>query len=378
VTSYRAWPSTSGPVSSTSSPNTLVGVLFKVTARVWLEGVHIWVADANQSSASRQFALWQVTGSSAGTFVKGAVAASPTLNTGAWTFCPFDSPIPLMPNITYKLVVAGPTGFVAAGPSSYFASGAGAAGITNGPLTLFSSTSPGTNVDPNGAPQMTNSATQSDPTTHFPTSSSANSYWIDPQVTDTPPTGASYRIFPSNPTPKSATLNSQTLQYTKGLEVSLSSFCKGNRVWFYSPPGATALPTRTTVWRESDQHVMFDNSSASWSDVAGSGWVSSSTGDVDLTAGNYAVGVWYGGGSQWFTAVGSYWTGSGDGASGLTNGPISAPSDAASTHGQAPAISGSYAFLSGVTNAGENYYVDFEVTPAVQPTQNALLALGII
>ena len=136
--------------------------------------------------------------------------------------------------------------------------------------------------------------------------------------------GISYRLWPSYPTVPGG-ISAETLAYTLATEFDLSQSCSLDRIWFYSPPGATVLPSRCGIWNVGTQTEVAgtDNSSPSWSGAAGSGWVSCSFSGVTLTAGDYKVAVYYGGGSEWFQANTSYWGTGGSGQNGISVGPLS-------------------------------------------------------
>jgi hypothetical protein len=118
-------------------------------------------------------------------------------------------------------------------------------------------------------------AADSDPTVNMPVQgfSSAN-FWMDVQVTDTAPVGASRRLWPNYPTLPSTT-NDDNFEQTFGTEFSLSEPCILNNIWYYSPPSVSpaALPTICAIWNIQTQQVVSgtQNSSPPWSGVAGSG-----------------------------------------------------------------------------------------------------------
>ena len=156
-------------------------------------------------------------------------------------------------------------------------------------------------------------------------SNSAN-FWMDLQVDTSPPTGTSYRLWPNYPTLPGAAA-ADTTGYTLATEFQLSQSCTLDNLWFYSAPGATALPTRCAIWNVSSQAVVSgtNNSSPSWSGAAGSGWVSCAYSGVTLPAGDYKTAVFNGGGSRWYQVTVNYWGTGGPGASGITAGPVTAP-----------------------------------------------------
>jgi Domain of unknown function (DUF4082) len=366
---YRLFPSTNGPSSpvSYSGPFTC-GVVFTVTeGGCWLDGFWWWVCDSGQSTAAQKFALWCVYGPGySGSLVAAATFTSGALTAGQWNFVKLPAPVPLAVGATYVAA----TGFNGSFPDTnnqFGSGGAYSAGVVNGPLTAYSDAS-GSKPSPfNGAQGVFTVAT-ADPTASMPIyGSNACNFWMDLQVDTNPPTGASYRLWPSYPT-LPGHLDSDTTGYTLATEFQLSASCQLNKIWFYSASGAGALPTRCAIWDVSSQTVVAatDNTSPSWSGAAGSGWVSCGYSGITLPAGDYKVAVYYGGGSEWYQATTGYWNNGGAGTSGITAGPVTAPSSSAATGpGQGTYHQGSWAYpQSYSSDNGENYWVDAEVTPA--------------
>lgn len=145
-------------------------------------------------------------------------------------------------------------------------------------------------------------------------------------------------------------------------------------VWFWSGSGAIALPTRVGLWSTTTStSILLDAENANWSGPVGSGWIRTALSNPQpLTAGTYyAVGVFYGGGSNWYTGSSHWWdTNTNAGYVGIPFGPAIAPDSSvanANTH-----AAGQSAFVSGGTdvqfptssfNAG-NYWIDPEITIA--------------
>jgi len=165
-----------------------------------------------------------------------------------------------------------------------------------------------------------------------------------------------------------------------GCQFAVSQACALTGIWWSSPSGADALPDACAIYVAGTQALVAgtQNSSPSWSGAAASGWVKCTySGSVILSAGTNYVVVVHGKGvsSGWYGKTTSYWT-SGAGASGVTNGPLSAPDNAAAVIGQDLVVSGaSLAFPSG-SSSGSNYWVDVEVTPATAGP--ALLMAGYL
>ena len=336
------------------------------TGGCWLDGYWWWVCNSGQSTSPQKFALWCLYGSAGGSLVANSTVTSGTLTAGQWNYVPLTTPLPLAFGATYVAA----TGFSNSFPDTNNQFGSGdpyGAGIVSGPLTAYSDAS-GSLPSPFKTAQAVFSVASADPTTSMPIYGSSNSnFWMDVQVTTTPPTDASYRLWPSYPT-LPGHINSDTAGYTLGTEFQLSASCTLDKIWFYSASGAAALPTRCAIWNVSSQSVVAgtDNTSPSWSGAAGSGWVACAYSGVTLPAGDYKIAVFYGGGSAWYQANTGYWGGGGQGASGITAGPLTAPGTSAATSpGQCTYNYGSWAYPQTYASGGngENNWVDVEVTP---------------
>jgi hypothetical protein len=366
---YRLFPTTAGPATAVSYTGPFeAGVVFAVTTGgCWLDGYWWWVCGSGQSTSAQKFALWQTYNGQQGSVVAGSVVTSGALTAGQWNFVPLAAKLPVAIGATYIAT----TGFSNGFPDTNNQFGSGqpyGAGIVNGPLTAYSDAS-GSLPSPHNNQQGTFSVASTDPTAAMPTyGSSSSNFWIDLQVDTTPPTGTSYRLWPSYPT-VTGNIDSDTTGYTLATEFTLSQSCTLDNIWFNSASGAGALPSQCAIWSSSSKNVVAgtNNSSPSWSGAAGSGWVSCSYSGVTLPAGDYRVAVFYGGGSPWYQTAIGYWTSGGIGAAGITSGPLTAPGEsAASSPGQSSYNKGSWAYPNSYdsTTPGENYWVDVEVTPS--------------
>ncbi len=366
---YRLFPTTSGPATPVSYGGPFIaGVVVGITTGgCWLDGYWWWVCNSGQSTSPQKFALWCLYGSTGGSLVANSTVTSGTLMAGQWNYVPLTAPLPLAFGATYVAA----TGFSNSFPDTNNQFGSGdpyGAGIVSGPLTAYSDAS-GSLPSPFKNAQAVFSVAGTDPTTSMPIyGSSTCNFWMDVQVTTTPPAGASYRLWPSYPQ-LPGHVDSDAQGYTLATEFKLSASCALDNIWFYSASGAAVLPTRCAIWDVSSQSVVAgtDNTSPSWSGVAGSGWVACAYSGVTLPAGDYKVAVFYGGGSAWYQANSGYWGGGGQGASGITAGPLTAPGTSAATSpGQCTYNQGSWAYpLTYASSAdGENNWVDVEVTPS--------------
>lgn len=352
----------------------VAGTSLKVTQwGMWFQGYWFW-CPAGGDTGAQKFALWEDRSGTGGvgTVVPGSTVTSGTLTAGAWNYTSLAAPIGLSSG---GLGYIAATGWTAVNGFPYTANQFGsaqpyAAGITNGPLSAFSDTT-GSAPSPQSFPQGVFTTAGSDPGTTFPaTGSSSANFWVDVQVSDAAPAGASYQLFPSQPYPV-AWANDTADNFTLGCEFILSQSCTLNKIWFYSQPGVTQLPTECGIWNVGTTSLVSgtDNASPSWSGAAGSGWVSCAYAGVTLPAGDYKVAVLNAAGTPaiWNPTTNSYWGGGGPGVGGITNGPLSAPDTAhATSPGQDTYNAGStftYPLTYSTPASGANYWLDVEVTP---------------
>jgi len=388
MATYRLYPTTSGPTSAVSySGNFLAGVVFEVTADdCWFEGYWWWVAPSGGLTSPQKFALWLLTGYAQGILIPAATTTSTALSPG-WNWVPLATPIQLPIGGS---VGTGGANFVACtgvngsfpDTGSQFGSGDPyQAGISNGPLTAFSDQG-ASNPGPFSLGQGLFGTTGPDPTASMPAQVYGSSnFWVDVQVSDTPPANyqGSYRLWPNFENVTNGIAPSiDTGTQTTGTMFSLSQPCVLDNVWLYSPAGITGQPSSTQIWN-ADTHALVPgtNLAASWSGVAGSGWVANSYAGagIVLPAGNYIVTVFNNSGQTFYQETRGYFGAfnsvTGPGANGLTNGPLSSPSNA---HAFNPPGGNSCYFTGGTAptypndwdahDGGENRWVDVEVTPA--------------
>ena len=371
MATYRLFSSVNGPPSPSSYTGPFqAGVLFQVTAGgVWFDGYWWWVCSTGQTTAAQTFALWAVYAYGTGALIPAATVESGTLTAGQWNYIPLPEPLPLAIGACYNAC----TGFTGGFPNTNNEFGSSepyVAGIVNGPLSAFSDQS-GTLPAPYGMPQAVFGIAGTDPTVNMPAQGydSAN-FWMDLQVTDTAPAGASYRLWPNYPTIPPTT-NNDNFGQTFGTEFLLSEPCALNNIWYYSPPSVspTALPTICAIWDVATRRVVSgtQNNSPSWSGAAGSAWVACSYSGVTLPAGDYKVSVFTPGGSvNFYQETEDYW-GTGAGANGIVSGPLTAPSTTRATSpGQTTFYHGAFAYPDTYDDEynGQNRWVDVEVAPS--------------
>lgn len=170
-----------------------------------------------------------------------------------------------------------------------------------------------------------------------------------------------YTLFgqPANP----ATLTSDSADYTMGVQFSVSQAgCTLTAVWFWSAPGAAGLPETIALWAVTGQSLVHSET-ASWSGAAGSGWVKATfASPPSLTASTaYKASVFSNSGNFFYSGTSHYWD-TGAGSAGITNGPLSAPSNAGAAQGQDTFTSGSVMAYPATSFNASNYWVDPEIT----------------
>jgi hypothetical protein len=172
---------------------------------------------------------------------------------------------------------------------------------------------------------------------------------------------AVYTLFSQGATGTSGVAADPTA-YTMGVQFSVSvSGGTLTAVYFYSDTGAAVLPQAIALYAVSGASLVHSES-ASWSGLAGTGWVRAAfASPPSLTSGAaYKACVEQSTVANWYSLTASYWT-SGAGGSGITNGPLSAPGNAGGDGGQDTFSTSVPAYPNSSFNAS-NYWVDPEVT----------------
>ncbi len=174
MTVYTLFGQASNGINPADPTSYTMGVQFKVTTTGnTLTG--IWFYSGSWAAAlPNLIELWQSTGAGTGTKIHSETPSWSGAAGSGWVRAAFASPPALTSGTIYKAAVSQP-GNVAwyAITANYWSSGAGSAGITNGPLTA-----------PNNAGSVDgqdcfNAATDTYPATAF----NASNYWVDPEIT---------------------------------------------------------------------------------------------------------------------------------------------------------------------------------------------------
>jgi hypothetical protein len=278
-----------------------------------------------------------------------------------WINASFSAPPSLAPSTNYTAAIHMPfsSGFWNVTDSTYWSSGAGASGITSGILSA-----------PNNATAVHGqNSVVTGSSLEFPnTSLTGANIWMDVLVADAP--ANTYTIFKQQPVSAPATNDNSA--YTMGMQFQVSSAFTAAAVWFFSPyfpSQSPELPESIGIYHVGTQ-ALVHSETPTWSGSPGSGWVRAAFSSPPLlnATTDYKVVILKSGGSNnWYASASNYWS-SGAGASGLTNGPVSAPNNASALNGQTGGggqdvfnVGTGLVYPNNAFNAG-NYWVDVEVT----------------
>lgn len=381
MATYRLFPATNGPATvAATSGGWLLGVQFSaLTIMGWLNGYYLWTP-GNGDTTPVKHALWNYNPTAgAPVLVPGSTVTSGTLTAGAWNFTALPTPVQLGAGAQYVAATGWTvTNGIPVTGGQFSAAQPFGAGITNGPLTAWSSGT-GTNAYPTpgslGGQMVFSNVLGSDPSVNMPNNGSGDdNLWVDVLVSDTAPVGyaGSYRLYPNMADIGNYSLDTAN-GFTLGKQFSLTQACAINNGWFYSPATVTQLPTAVGVYRTSDQALVAVNNSPSWSGAAGSGWISSPLSGSLPSGGPYKFAVHQGANVIWNAAVANYYT-TGFGGSGLTAGPITVPNNASALSPGQESYHQSASISYPDTNAGPFMYgLDIELTPQTVSAQGSFL-----
>ena len=274
------------------------------------------------------------------------MVTSGTLTAGQWNYVPLPAPIQLsIGNVggVGAAIYEVATGFTGSFPDTNSQFGPGdpyAAGITNGPLFGYSDQGASAPCPASaGSFQGAFGVSGTDPSVTLPNQgSSSSNFWIDLQVSDTAPAGytGSYRLWPNFPTvfPTQPTIDTQS--QTMGTQFTLSQPCALNNVWFYSPPFAAASagqhPDLERHNSDPGQRHQSDRILVGRRGQRLGAQLLQLQRASSFPAGNYIATVFYGGGKVFYLEsrgyFGSYLGIAGPATNGISNGPLSSPSNA--------------------------------------------------
>lgn len=175
---YRLWPATPGNPSDEATAPISLGTEIALSAPGWATGLHFWRATLSE--------VGPVTGAvyavASGMQVPGT-AVTFTLSGTGWHTATLPSPIQLSAGVRYIVVIHHTNRY--AGTAGYWATGAGASGITNGILTAPPAST--VTTAPVGQGRFSEGPTIAAPTGTF----NGGCYWADVSITDDDPAGLS-------------------------------------------------------------------------------------------------------------------------------------------------------------------------------------------
>lgn len=312
MTSFRGMDGVSGrpgvgstgtqlPANPTNyTGNMVTGTVFTVSSGgIYLEGYWHHVS-TGMSVTPVKCALWTYASGSQKQVIPGSTVTSGALSLGD-NFIPLATPIPLGIGCPY-IAAIGVNGAFNSTQSQYGAGDRYSAGITNGPLTVYSGAT-GSFPAPYGMAQGIFTVAGNDPGVTMPQQEDSGgdqstNFWTDVQVTNTIPAGSSLRGQPSVYFADYEGGDDDNQPYTIATEFTLSQEHTLDKIWFLSPVGAVSLPTRCSIWNTSSEARVADNTAPAWSGVAGSGYVSCSFTSTNLAAGTYKVSAYNSAGSS--------------------------------------------------------------------------------
>ena len=339
---YRLFPATNGPTAATSySGNFISGMAFTVQqSGCWFQGYWWWVCTSGgQPTGPTKCALWSQSGGATGTVIPGTVVTSGGLSAG-WNYVPIPTPVPLSIGDTLIAAIGCNGNFP--DTTNWWAT-TSPNGVTNGPLHAWGPVDTGYYSGGKGSPwssaQGCFSVANSDPSLAMPvTASGTDNFWVDVQIMVTPqPTGyaGSYRLWPNKAGADEITQPDSSVPYILGTEIHLSRTCTLNKIWYYSPSGATNLATSADIWSVDSGGVsganVFTSGAPAWklpngsNGTAGAGWLYCTISGT-LPAGVYRVSIYNanGGSNGWGAKRLSYW---GLATGGFVAQAVIAPSD---------------------------------------------------
>jgi len=345
--------SPSGSAGGGGATTSSYGVQFSVSSAAVLQQVKFYSPPGSTAALPDVMGLFDTSGNL-------VVWATPSWSGAAgsgWVTASFAAPVFLSPGTNYVAAIHQPFSSTNWNltDSTYWSSGAGSGGITSG---ILSAPNNATAAHGQGS-SVTGTAIE------FPnTSMTGANIWIDVLVADAP--ANSYTILKQQPVSAPSTNDNST--YTMGMEFQASVAGTAQGVWFFSPYFPTQSPELPeTIGIYNVQFASLVHSETpTWSGPAGSGWVFaafSSPPVINATT-NYKVVILKSGGSNnWYAALSNYWT-SGAGASGLSNGPLSAPNNAGGDGGQDTFNSGAALNYPATSFNGGQYWIDVLFQPS--------------
>ena len=280
MTVRRLFASAGGPASVAGSASPFIaGVTFGVSGGGnWFYGYYWWWITG--MSPTVECALWCAAptahGGTGNVFIPGSEVTSGTLQPG-WNFIPLATPLQLAASYdpgssvsgsAYVAAVAANGGFPAT-TSQFNAGDPFAAGITSGPLVAYSGPT-GSIPAPYSLGQGLFTVAGSDPTTNMPNQSDssgdgATNFWVDVAIGGPPAgfTGPYWTDGSKYDASPDATGDIGTT-YNLARQVNLTQACELNATTFFSPSGASGLPTRCGVWSIASQAEIATIASPAW------------------------------------------------------------------------------------------------------------------
>lgn len=173
MTDSRLWPSTNGPSNYAANASFVFGCEFYVTERCVVKALHLWRGSLSMTGTFTG-RVYRVDSSTTGTAVTGTDVTFTLGSTTGWKTATLTTPVELVANQRYRVAYQIATSGNSSTAAYWRAGGAGASGITNGPLVAPNAA----NTTGNAQNSYVGSASMAFPTTAF----DDTNYWVDVTV----------------------------------------------------------------------------------------------------------------------------------------------------------------------------------------------------
>jgi hypothetical protein len=379
-------PDFTPPQNGTSySGDFIAAIAFTLTGGGWFQGYWYWCCPGTNPGPTQEqrFALWEINGSEVGECITAANASGPVAP--GWNFIPLENPILLCPTCCY-VAQTGVNGNFTYMPNQFGSGNPFDEGLANGPIFAYADVD--SVGDTYGAPNDIPQGPFSDSVGNDPrlglavTDSDASWFGMDVQISSTKPPGytGTYRLFPDNLTGLGGVeyevSQDSEINYVIATEFRITGSVSVEKIWYYSPSGATQLATSVNIWEigspATNGTSIYENDSPSWSGTAGTGWIYAEVTGVNLSTGNYKVSVYNDAASPqvWGSKTVNWWTnttietseGQGLMNDGIICGPLYAPptrlASICNKYGGGGTEPGQSSFYVGPPNDYPNEYVD--------------------
>jgi hypothetical protein len=359
VAAYTLWSQTGGGTLAADTASYTLGTEFSADRPVVLTGIWFYSASSAVSLPS-QCVIFDL---NTGAQVPGTLNTSPSWSGAAgsgWVKCAYNGTVEIGYRGYVVAVLGGGSNWYSTTSPYWGTGGPGVSGAANEPLS----------ARPNTFALNGQSVKHAGASLTFPaTSATGTNYWVDVEVSDLAGLAPAYSLY-VHALPPDPSGSDLTTAATFGTQFTVSRKCAATAIWQLN--SGQGGPSTVGIFKitGTGTGTLLASAATPSGALIGPGtfaWGRIAIPPAVLVPGtNYEVCAYQGSGAAWMPATTSYWT-SGSGASGITNGPLSAPNNAGAVNGQG-GISSTNAFtFPNNSNSGTNAFVDVEVVPLPQP-----------